>query len=92
MLANPDGVDQLGLEVSPGGHNELYEGLEDVCPVLPHLHQLLLQFEEPGPAVGSLPGFIVFILLEILQLRLHFVNSELGVKHYKERRLTRKPM
>ena len=81
VLANPDGVDQLGLEISPGGHNLFYEGLEDVCPGFLHLHQLLLQLEEPGPPIGSLPGFIVFILLEISQLRLHFVHGELSVKH-----------
>ena len=80
VLTNPDGVDQLGLEVSPGGQNVLHQRLEDVRPVGIHLDQLLLQFEQPGPAVCSLEGFIIFIL-EVSQLLLHFVNSELGVKH-----------
>ena len=75
MLTNPDGVDKLGLEVSPGGQDVLHQRLEAIGPVTIQFDQLLLQFEQPGPPVCSLEGFIPFMLLEISQLE---VMPELG--------------
>ena len=82
MFSHPDWVAEVGEELGPDGDNVLHQRLETVRPLRVEVEEILLELDQPGPAVGSLktpPG----LSLEIVQLPLHFVSSQLAVKDWK---------